>query len=448
MQFAQESLALAPGGEPGEKLEACIRDRSARAGVIGLGYVGLPLGIEMSRAGFQVTGIDVDPRRVESLNAGNSYILDIPQEMLRSLVGRGGIKATQSFGAIERLDAVSICVPTPLRKTKDPDLSYIVSAVEAVRDHLRPEQLIILESTTYPGTTREVVLPILEESGLKVGQDFFLAYSAERVDPGNRTYTTANIPKVVGGITPRCTELASLFYQQLIEKIVPVSSPECAEMVKLAENTFRCVNIALANEMAMMCHKLGTSVWEVIEAAKTKPFGFMPFYPGPGLGGHCIPVDPYYLTWKAKLNGSEPRLVELAANINSKMPEFTVGRIADALNERSKSLKSSKILGLGVAYKKDAIDIRESPAIEVIRNLHEKGAEVCYSDPYVASIDLGGKVLNAVECRAELLESTDCVVVLTDHSAFDYAMVAASSPLVVDTRNALKDFCGPNVVRL
>lgn len=448
MEMAQEILQTPRRQDIGGELEACLRNRSAKAGVIGLGYVGLPLAIEMARGGFQVTGIDINRQRVESVNAGNSYILDVSNETLRSFVAKGKLQGAVSMEAVQGLDAVSICVPTPLRKTKDPDLSYIVSAVEAVRDHLRPSQLIILESTTFPGTTREVVLPILEESGLKVGKDFFLAYSPERVDPGNPTYNTANIPKVVGGITARCTKLATLFYQQFIEKIVPVSSPECAEIVKLAENTFRSVNIALANEMAMMCHKLGANVWEMIEAAKTKPFGFMAFYPGPGLGGHCIPVDPYYLTWKAKLNGSEPRLVELAALINSQMPNFTVNRIADALNEQKKSLKGSKILGLGIAYKRDANDVRESPAIEVMSKLYEKGAEVYYSDPYVPQIELGDTVLESVDCVPQILRSMDCIVVLTDHSVFDYRTIATHSSLIVDTRNALKDFPGPNVVRL
>ena len=330
MQYTQEGLLEPRLHQAGKELERKIRNRSARVGVIGLGYVGLPLALEMAQGGFLITGIDIDRRKVDSVNAGISYVLDVPSETLFSFVAKKRIRATQSLAAMETLDTVSICVPTPLRKTKDPDLSYVIAAVEAVHNHLKPGQLIILESTTYPGTTREVVLPILEKSGLQVGKDFFLAYSPERVDPGNRTYTTRNIPKVVGGMTPRCTEIAALLYQQFIESIVPVSSPDSAEMVKLLENTFRSVNIALANEMALMCHKFGINVWEVIEAAKTKPFGFMAFYPGPGLGGHCIPVDPYYLTWKAKLNGCEPRLIELAGQMNSHMPAFTISRIGDA----------------------------------------------------------------------------------------------------------------------
>ncbi len=341
-----------------QDLERKIHDRSAKLGVIGLGYVGLPLAVEMAHTGFRVTGIDIDGSKVESVNAGVSYVVDVSNASLRSSVVSGSIRATQSFAAVESLDAISICVPTPLRKTKDPDLSYIIAAVEAVHNHLRSGKLIVLESTTYPGTTCEIVLPILEKSGLKAGRDFFLAYSPERVDPGNKDFTTRNIPKVIGGMTPSCTDVASLLYQQFVERTVPVSSPESAEMVKLLENTFRSVNIALANEMARMCRKFHINVWEVIDAAKTKPFGFMPFYPGPGLGGHCIPVDPYYLTWKAKINGFEPRLIEMAAIINSQMPGFTVSRIADALNSNKKSLNGSRILALGVAYKCDVSDTR------------------------------------------------------------------------------------------
>jgi UDP-N-acetyl-D-glucosamine dehydrogenase len=430
-----------------ENLEKRIRDRCARVGVIGLGYVGLPLVVEMAKAGFEVTGIDIDGSKAESVNAGKSYILDVPSETLQSLVTRGSIRATQSQAVVENLDAVSICVPTPLGKTKTPDLSYVIAAVEAVHNHLRPEQLIVLESTTYPGTTRELVLPILEKSDLKVGKDFFLAYSPERVDPGNKSYTTQNIPKVIGGITERCTELAALFYRQFIEGVVPVSSPEVAEMVKLLENTFRSVNIALANEMALMCQKFAINVWEVIEAAKTKPFGFMAFYPGPGLGGHCIPVDPYYLTWKAKMNGFEPRLIELAGYINSQMPTFTVSHVANALNERQKSLKGSKILVLGVTYKRNTNDIRESPALEVLHGLYEKGAFVYYSDPYVPSLEIDNRTLKSTATTPEVLQSMDCVLVLTDHSNFNYEMIAAHSFLLLDKRNALKDFSGSNIIR-
>ena len=434
--------------QPGKDLARKISDRSARVGVIGLGYVGLPLVVEMAKAGFQVTGLDIERTKVDSINAGISFVPDVPSKTLFSLVTAEKIKATQSLAALESLDTISICVPTPLRKTKDPDLSYIIAAIEAVRNHLRPGQLLILESTTYPGTTEELVLPTLEKSGLKVGKDFFLAYSPERVDPGNRTYNTPNIPKVMGGVTPHCTKLATLLYQQFIERIVPVSSTKSAEMVKLLENTFRSVNIALANEMALLCHNLGINVWEVMDAAKTKPFGFMAFYPGPGLGGHCIPVDPYYLTWKARMNGFNPRLIELAGEINSQMPAFMISRIASALNEHEKSLKGSKILALGVAYKRETNDIRESPALEVLRGLHDKGALVYYSDPYVPSVVLNGKLAKSVNLSPEIIRSMDCVVILTDHSTFNSPMIATHSSLILDSRNMLRDFQGPNILRL
>ena len=432
----------------GAELKQKILDHTAQLGVIGLGYVGLPLAMEMANEGFHVTGIDIDRKKIEAINSGSSYVLDVPSEDMGKFVNEGILRATQSLVAIEDLDAVSICVPTPLRKSRDPDLSYIVGAVEAVRTHIRPGQLIILESTTYPGTTREVVLPILERSGMKVGKDFFLAFSPERVDPGNALYMTRTIPKVIGGVTPHCTELAVLLYQQFIEKLVPVSSPGTAEMVKLMENTFRSVNIALANEMAQLCHAFDINVWEVIEAAKTKPFGFMAFYPGPGLGGHCIPVDPYYLTWKAKMNGVEPRLIEIAGQINSQMPAFTVGRIADALNEKAQSLRGANLLALGVSYKRDVNDIRESPAIEVLHKLQEKGAILSYVDPYVPHIEVNGVDLNAVELTQDALKSADCVVMLTDHSAFDAEFIVQNSPLIVDCRNAFQDFLDPHILRL
>src|SRR5687768_1202590 len=432
----------------GRELKKKIRDRSAKVGVVGLGYVGLPLALEMARAGFEVTGIDLVRERVDSINSGISYIPDVTGEALLSAVSANRLRATQSLSAAEKVDTLNICVPTPLRKNKDPDLSYVIAAVEAIRTHIRPGQLIILESTTYPGTTREVVLPILEESGLNVGRDFFLAYSPERVDPGNQNYTTRNIPKVVGGVTPRCAEIAVLLYEQFVEKALPVSSTDCAEMVKLLENTFRSVNIALANEMALTCHSLGIDVWEVIEAAKTKPFGFMPFYPGPGLRGHCIPVDPYYLTWKARMNGAEPRLIELAGTINSHMPDFAVRGIGDALNDRRKCLKGAKILGLGAAYKRDTNDVRESPAVSIMEALRDKGASIYFSDPYVPAITIKGQMLKSLSLTAEIVRSMDCVAVLTDHSAFDYGLIANSASLIFDTRNALKNFPRANVVRL
>ncbi len=432
----------------GRNLKNKILDHSAKVGVVGLGYVGLPLAVEMACRGYQVTGIDLVKEKVEWVNSGSSYVLDVSSEILLSMVSANRMRATQSLAAVEGLDTLNICVPTPLRKNKDPDLSYVIAAVEAIRNHIRPGQLIILESTTYPGTTREVVLPILEESGLKVGEDFFLAYSPERVDPGNKTYATRNIPKVVGGITSYCTDLACAFYQQFVEKVIPVSSTDCAEMVKLLENTFRSINIALANEMALTCHSFGINVWEVIEAAKSKPFGYMPFYPGPGLGGHCIPVDPYYLSWRAKMNGCEPRLIELAGHINSQMPAFTVNTISDALNEKRKPLKGSSVLGLGVTYKRDTNDIRESPALQVLEGLHDKGAVVRFSDPYVSTIAVRGKTIESIDLNPNVLQATDCVAILTDHSAFDYAMIAKHSPLIIDTRNALQGYSRPDLILL
>lgn len=426
-------------------LKRRIRNRTAKVGVIGLGYVGLPLAVEMAKAGFQVTGIDLSKEKVNSINAGVSYIPDMPSETIASFVAEEKLRATQSLAAVGDLDTVNICVPTPLRKNKDPELSYVIAGVEVIRNHIRPGQLISLESTTYPGTTREVVLPILEESGLKVGSDFFLAYSPERVDPGNRTYRTRNIPKVVGGVTPRCADVAVAFYRQFIDHVISVSSTDCAEMVKLLENTFRSVNIALANEMALTCHSFGINVWEVIEAAKSKPFGFMPFYPGPGLGGHCIPVDPYYLTWKARMKGCEPRLIELAGHINSQMPSFVIRGITDALNKRRKCLNGAKILALGVAYKRDTNDVRESPALQVLAGLEEKGAMIHFSDPYVPTILINEKSNSSVNLTPELLQSMDLAVILTDHSDFDYAMVARFCPLIFDTRNALKEIGQGNV---
>jgi UDP-N-acetyl-D-glucosamine dehydrogenase len=452
MEYPSEAMPLLRDAYDSQRLAAQLTEkivtRAAKAGVVGLGYVGLPLAVEMALTGYQVTGVDLVREKVDLVNAGSSYVLDVSSDILLSVIAANKMRATQSLAAVEDLDTLNICVPTPLRKNKDPDLSYVIAAVEAIRNHIRPGQLIILESTTYPGTTREVVLPILEESGLKVGEDFFLAYSPERVDPSNKEYVTRNIPKVVGGITPHCTNLAAALYRQFVEQVVTVSSTDCAEMVKLLENTFRSVNIALANEMALTCHSFGINVWEVIEAAKTKPFGFMPFYPGPGLGGHCIPVDPYYLTWRAKMNGCEPRLIELAGHINSQMPAFTISTIADALNERGKPLKGSKVLSLGITYKRDTNDVRESPALQVLEGLIEKGASVYFSDPYVQSILLKGQMMKAVDPTPELIQSMDCVAILTDHSSFDYAVVAKFSSLILDTRNAMKGFSRPNLILL
>ena len=432
----------------GRELKRRIRNRSAKVGIIGLGYVGLPLAVEMAREGFHVTGIDLIKEKVNSINAGISYIPDISSETVASFIADGKLRATQSLSAVGDLDTINICVPTPLRKNKDPELSYVIAAVEVIRNHIRPGQLVILESTTYPGTSREVVLPILEESGLRAGTDFFLAYSPERVDPGNSTYNTRNIPKVVGGVTPHCAEMAVLFYRQFIDNVFSVSSTDCAEMVKLLENTFRSVNIALANEMALACHSFGINVWEVIEAAKSKPFGFMPFYPGPGLGGHCIPVDPYYLTWKARMKGCEPRLIELAGHINSQMPAFVIRGISDALNGKRKCLNGANILALGVAYKRDTNDVRESPALQILMGLDEKGASIHFTDPFIPMVQINDKTLKSVELTPSVLQSMDLIAILTDHSAFDYAMVAEFSPLIFDTRNAVKDTSRGNIALL
>jgi UDP-N-acetyl-D-glucosamine dehydrogenase len=452
MEYSSEAVPLLRDEYESSRLAGDLKEKivshSAKAGVVGLGYVGLPLAVEMAMIGYQVTGVDLMRDKVELVNAGSSYVLDVPSEILLSVIATNKLRATQSLAAVEDLDTLNICVPTPLRKNKDPDLSYVIAAVEAIRNHIRPGQLIILESTTYPGTTREVVLPILEESGLKVGVDFFLAYSPERVDPSNKEYTTRNIPKVVGGITSHCSDLAATLYRQFVKQVVTVSSTDCAEMVKLLENTFRSVNIALANEMALTCHSFGINVWEVIEAAKTKPFGFMPFYPGPGLGGHCIPVDPYYLTWRAKMNGCEPRLIELAGHINNQMPAFTVSTIADALNERGKPLKGSKVLGVGVTYKRDTNDVRESPALQVLAGLTDKGAAVYFSDPYVQSVLVKDRTIKALELTPEVCQSMDCVAILTDHSVFDYSMIAKFSPLILDTRNAMRGFSRPDLILL
>jgi len=431
-----------------EKLIDAIVRRDARCGIIGLGYVGLPLALEFARAGFRTTGIDVDRTKVDAINAGRSYIVDVDDAEIREQVAAGRLVATTDFAAVRDLDTVNICVPTPLRKTKDPDLTHVVSAVNEIGQHLRRGQLVILESTTYPGTTEEVVQPALEASGLRVGTDFALAFSPERIDPGNAHFNTRNIPKVVGGVTPECTRVAKTLYEQCVERVVAVSSPRVAEMVKLLENTFRSVNIGLVNEIALMSHALGIDVWEVIDAAKTKPFGFMAFYPGPGLGGHCIPIDPFYLSWKAKMNGFEPRFIELAGHINEGMPRFVVEKITDALNVHRKSVRGSHIHVLGVAYKAGVNDIRESPALNVMRLLHQKGALLSYSDPYIPVIREDGLELDSLPLRNGWLGSVDCVVILTNHREFDYPAVARDARLVVDTRNALAGVAGDNIVRL
>jgi UDP-N-acetyl-D-glucosamine dehydrogenase len=430
-----------------EVLEEKIKSRTARVGIIGLGYVGLPLAVEYAKAGFSVTGIDVQDSKVAQLGRGESYIQDVSSDVLRPLVDSQKFRATSDFSVIRDLDTINIAVPTPLRKTKDPDMSFIVSACQEIAKYFGPGKLVILESTTYPGTTDELVLPMLEGPGLKVGQDFFLCFSPERVDPGNPKYQTVNIPKVVGGITPACTRLGALLYSQALEKVIPVSSTSVAEMVKLLENTFRMINIGLVNEMALMCDRMGINVWEVIDAAATKPFGFMPFYPGPGLGGHCIPIDPFYLSWKTKQAGIEARFIDLAGYINGQMPHFVVDKIQNALNDHSKPLKGSHIHILGVAYKRDIDDVRESPALDIILLLERRGARVTYSDPFVPSIHLDAREMRAEDVLRMSAEA-DCVVVVTDHAAFDYAAIAEISVLIVDTRNALKNYPSSKVVRL
>ncbi len=425
-----------------------ISSRKARVGVIGLGYVGLPLAVELAHAGFDVTGFDVDERKTSQIAAGKSYIPDVPEADLAACVKSGKLHATTDMTQLGTMDAIDICVPTPLRKTKDPDLSYVVLAVEAVAATLRAGQLVILESTTYPGTTDEVVQPMLEKTGLKADEDFFLAFSPERVDPGNQTFNTKNIPKIVGGMGPNSTEVASAMYRATVQNVVPVSSTRVAEMVKLLENTFRAVNIGLVNELALMCHKMDIDVWEVIDAAKTKPFGFMPFYPGPGLGGHCIPIDPFYLSWKARQNGFECRFIELAGQINSSMPEYVVERVAEALNTARKSINGSRIHLIGVAYKSDVNDMRESPALDILEVLARRGAQITYSDPWVPVLNHGGHSLTSVDLSAAVATSPDCAVICTDHSDFNYDALITSGTLIVDTRNALKDRQGATIFRL
>ena len=431
-----------------QRLLDSIRSGTAKIGVIGLGYVGLPLAVEFARRGFDVSGFDVDESKANQINAGRSYIPDVPQADLAEVVKAGRLCGTSRMADLAAMDVIDICVPTPLRKTKDPDLSYVVKAVEAVANVLKPGQLVILESTTYPGTTDEVVQPMLEARGLKGDVDFFLAFSPERVDPGNQTYTTRNIPKIVGGMGEASTEAAALLYGSIVEKVIKVSSTRVAEMVKLLENTFRAVNIGMVNELALMCHKMDIDVWEVIDAAKTKPFGYMPFYPGPGLGGHCIPIDPYYLSWKARQNGFECRFIELAGHVNSAMPEYVVERVADALNTVRKSINGSRIHLLGVAYKRDVNDMRESPALDVIESLVKRGASLTYTDPYVPDLRDGVHAMSSMELGAAIATRPDCAVICTDHAVFNYDALVASGLLIVDTRNALKDRQAASIFRL
>ena len=434
-----------------EKLLAKIQDHSLHMGVLGLGYVGLPLATVFAEAGFRVTGIDPDQEKVNSLCAGISYIQDVPTEQLARLVSSGMLTGSTDFSVLESVDAVSICVPTPLRKTGDPDLSFIYSVTEQLARYLHPGMVIVLESTTYPGTTREILLPKLSEiSGLTVGKDFFLAFSPERVDPGRSDWTTLNTPKVIGGITEDCCEVSSNWYSQALQTVVPVSSTEVAEMAKLLENTFRMINIGLVNEMALMCDRLGVDVWEVIDAAATKPFGFMKFTPGPGLGGHCIPIDPLYLSWKLRALKYTAHFIDLASEINTGMPRHVVGKVQDALNIGGKALKGSRVLILGVAYKPDVDDLRESPALDVIGLIQQKGAEVIYHDPYVPSLLEDGVVMESVPDLMKAVREVDCVVIITNHSQYDYPAILHDAKMVVDTRNALGKLgkANPKVVRL
>jgi UDP-N-acetyl-D-glucosamine dehydrogenase len=425
-----------------------IERRSARLGVIGLGYVGLPLAVEFGQAGFRVHGIDVDESRVARLRRGRSYIQDVPDRSVRALVKSGHLVATTDFDVMRRLDVVNVCVPTPLSKQRDPDVSYIVSAAREVARTLHPGMLVILESTTYPGTTEELILPLLEETGMKVGRDFFLAFSPERVDPGNPRYHTRNIPKVVGGVTPFCTETAVALYRQRLEQVVPVSSPQVAEMVKLLENTFRSVNIGLVNEIALMCSRMKIDVWEVIDAAATKPFGFMPFYPGPGLGGHCIPIDPFYLSWKARASGFEARFIELAGHVNAHMPDHVVDLVAQSLNDRGRAVRGSRVLVLGVSYKADVDDTRESPSLDIMQRLADRGAQVEYSDPNVPTLTFGGRRMRSVPLTPAWLRRFDCVVIATPHKTFPYREIVKHAQGVVDTRNALRGMRSKKIIRL
>lgn len=427
-----------------------IADRQARIGIVGLGYVGLPLAVAFAEEGFTVVGVDLDARKVAALQRGESYVEDVPASVITALRDRGLFSASSDYATLADVDAISICVPTPLRKTKDPDISYIVDATECIATHMPASggQLVVLESTTYPGTTEEIVLPRLSRDGLEVGRDFFLAFSPERIDPGRTDYTVRTTPKVIGGATPDCLEVAVALYGTVVDRPVPVSGTAAAEMVKLLENTFRAVNIGLVNEVALMCDRLGLNVWEVVGAAATKPYGFMPFYPGPGLGGHCIPIDPHYLSWKLRTLNYTARFIELAAEVNSHMPDYVVGKVGDALNAERKAINGSRVLVLGVAYKRDVGDVRESPALDVIHLLQQRGAEVSYHDPYVGSLRREGIDLDSAPLTDAALAAADCVVVVTDHSAFDWNHIGATARLIVDTRNALKGRAAQRVVTL
>ena len=420
-------------------LKTKLENHQATAAVIGLGYVGLPLAMEIAKAGFNVIGVDLDRNKIATLKQGRSYILDVADGTIADTVSSGKFTPTSDFSALANADTVSICVPTPLSKSRDPDISFILSATEEIRKFLHAGQLIVLESTTYPGTTDELIVPELESSGLKVGTDFFVAFSPERIDPGNATFHTRNTPKIVGGITVHCTEIARLFYSQFIDSVIPVSSTKCAEMVKLLENTFRSVNIGMVNELALMCDLLGVDVYEVIDAAGTKPFGFIPFYLGPGLGGHCIPIDPHYLAWKLKALNFQARFIGLAVEINGMMPSVVTTLVADGLNRVSKSIRGSKIMILGVAYKKNVSDCRESPALDVMRLLADKGANLSYNDPFVPTLRVNGKALKSIDASPAEIAKQDCIIILTDHSVYDFRKIVEAATLIIDTRNATKE---------
>lgn len=425
-----------------------ITSKDARVGVIGMGYVGLPLAVVIARAGFNVVGIDIDKEKIARINDGESYIPDIESSSLKDVVEKGLFSATTDFSALNDVDIISICVPTPLSEMHEPDISYVRSAANEVARYLKSGQLVILESTTYPGTTEEIILPILEESGLTVGKDFYLAFSPERVDPGNKKFGIHNTPKVVGGITGDCTGLATSFYSQFVQMVVPVSSTQAAEMTKLLENIFRCVNIALVNELMLLCDRMDINIWEVIDAASSKPFGFMPFFPGPGLGGHCIPIDPFYLSWKARQYDFHTEFIELAGKTNESIPYYVVSKVSEALNSHEKSVKGSKVLVLGLAYKKDIGDTRESPALKIISLLEKLGAHIEYHDPYAAREIINTKTYESVDLTSDVVAGSDCVLVVTDHSSVDYTMVAENAKLIVDTRNRLKNFIGNHIVRI
>jgi UDP-N-acetyl-D-glucosamine dehydrogenase len=419
-----------------------INNRTARIAIAGMGYVGLPLAVGFARQGFSVVGIDPSQSKMEMLNRAQTYIEDIANEELAPIIANGTLRGTTEYREIANCDALIICVPTPLRKTRDPDMSYVISATESAAQFVHPGLLVVLESTTYPGTTEEIVIPHMTRNGLVLGADIFVAFSPERIDPANKQFGVHNTPKVIGGATETCGEVACALYGTAVGKVVPVSSTQAAEMVKLLENTFRAVNIGLVNEFAIMCEKLNVNVWEVIEAAKTKPFGFMPFYPGPGLGGHCIPIDPLYLSWRLKSFNYNARFIELADDVNTHMPSYVVSLVGDALNEVEKSIRNSKVLVLGVAYKRDVSDVRESPALDIIEQLEERGAHVTYNDPYVPHLGIDGFDMHSVELSAETLSNADCVLLITDHSNYDWQDILSKAKLVVDTRNATKNKAG------